>query len=71
MEVNNIMSNEAKKSSPATISKANIVSNKYPDKVASVVNGLIRLTYHESILKILLKHILFLVMLEMLLMVSL
>jgi len=45
------MSNEAKKSSPATISKANIISNKDPEKVASVVNGLIRLTYHESILQ--------------------
>ena len=45
------MSNEAKKSSPVTISKANIISNKDPEKVASVVNGLIRLTYHESILQ--------------------
>ena len=45
------MSNEAKKSSPATISKANIISNKDPEKVASVVNGLVRLTYHESILQ--------------------
>ena len=45
------MSNEAKKSSPANISKASIISNKDPEKVASIVNGLIRLTYHESILQ--------------------
>ncbi len=45
------MSNEAKKSSPATISKANIISNKDSERVASVVNGLVRLTYHESILQ--------------------
>ena len=45
------MSNEAKKSSRANISKASIISNKDPEKVASIVNGLIRLTYHESILQ--------------------
>ena len=45
------MTNEAKKSSPASISKANITSNSDPSKVASLVNGIIRLTYHESILQ--------------------
>ena len=50
-EVNNIMSNEAKKSSPASISKADVISNADPEKTASLVNGLIRLTYHESILQ--------------------
>jgi len=45
------MSNEAKKSSPASISKADVISNADPEKTASLVNGLIRLTYHESILQ--------------------
>ena len=45
------MTNEAKKSSPASISKANVTSNSDPSKVASLVNGIIRLTYHESILQ--------------------
>ena len=45
------MSNEAKKSSPASISKADVISNVDPEKTASLVNGIIRLTYHESILQ--------------------
>jgi len=45
------MTNEAKKSSPSSISKANVTSNSDPSKVASLVNGIIRLTYHESILQ--------------------
>ena len=51
MEVNNIMSNNAKKSSPASITKADVISNVDPEKTASLVNGIIRLTYHESILQ--------------------
>ena len=42
---------EAFKSQPATISKADIVSNSDTSKAASLVNGLIRLTYFESILQ--------------------
>ena len=42
---------EAFKSQPATISKADIVSNSDPEKTASLVNGIIRLTYFESILQ--------------------
>jgi len=45
------MSNEAKKSSPASISKAEVVSNVDAGKNASLVNGILRLTYHESILQ--------------------
>ena len=42
---------EAFKSQPATISKADVVSNSDPEKTASLVNGIIRLTYYESILQ--------------------
>ena len=42
---------EAFKSQPATISKAEVVSNSDPEKTASLVNGIIRLTYFESILQ--------------------
>ena len=45
------MSNAAKKSAPASITKAEVVSNKDPQKTASLVNGILRLTYHESILQ--------------------
>ena len=45
------MSNNAKKSSPASITKADVISNVNPEKTASLVNGIIRLTYHESILQ--------------------
>ena len=48
---------EAFKSQPATISKADIVSNSDPEKTASLVNGIIRLTYFESILQLSLIHI--------------
>ena len=44
---------EAFKSQPATISKADVVSNSDSEKTASLVNGIIRLTYFESILKLL------------------
>ena len=42
---------EAFNSQPATISKADVVSNSDPEKTASLVNGIIRLTYFESILQ--------------------
>ena len=42
---------EAFKSQPATISKADVVSNSDAEKTASLVNGIIRLTYFESILQ--------------------
>ena len=42
---------EAFKSQPATISKADVVSNSDTEKTASLVNGIIRLTYFESILQ--------------------
>ena len=42
---------EAFKSQPATISKADVVSNSDSEKTASLVNGIIRLTYFESILQ--------------------
>jgi len=42
---------EAFKSQPATISKADVVSNSDPDKTASLVNGIVQLTYFESILQ--------------------
>ena len=42
---------EAFKSQPATISRADVVSNSDPEKTASLVNGIIRLTYFESILQ--------------------
>ena len=45
------MSNNAKQSSPSTISKCDVTSNINPEKNISLVNGIIRLTYHESILQ--------------------
>ena len=42
---------EAFKSQPATISKADVVSNSDTEKNASLVNGIVRLTYFESILQ--------------------
>ena len=42
---------EAFKSQPATISKADVVSNSNTEKTSSLVNGIIRLTYFESILQ--------------------
>ena len=41
------MSNAAKKSAPASITKAEVVSNKDPQKTASLVNGILNLTYHD------------------------
>ena len=62
---------EAFKSQPATISKADVVSNSDTEKNASLVNGIIRLTYFESILQDSVKNLLFLVMLVMRLMENL
>ena len=45
------MSNDAKKSSPPIITKADITSNVDTEKSTSLVNGIIRMTYHESILQ--------------------
>ncbi len=42
---------EAFKSQPATISKADVVSNSDTEKTASLVNGIVQLTYFESILQ--------------------
>ena len=42
---------EAFKSQPATISKADVVSNLDTEKIASLTNGIVRLTYFESILQ--------------------
>ena len=42
---------EAFNSQPATISKADVVSNSDTEKTASLVNGVVRLTYFESILQ--------------------
>jgi len=42
---------EAFKSQPATISKADVVSNLDTEKTASLTNGIVRLTYFESILQ--------------------
>ena len=45
------MSNAAKKSAPASITKADVTSNADAGKTASIVNGIIRMTYYESILQ--------------------
>ena len=45
------MSNAAKKSAPASITKAEVTSNADVGKTASIVNGIIRMTYYESILQ--------------------
>ena len=42
---------EAFNSQPATISKVDVVSNLDTEKTASLVNGIVRLTYFESILQ--------------------
>ena len=75
MEINN-----AKKSGPSKITKADITSNfkldeqEGPNKGkplnASLVNGILRMTYYESVLQDSIKLILFMVMLVMLLKVS-
>ena len=45
------MSNAAKKSSPGSITKAEVTSNADAGKTANLVNGIIRMTYYESILQ--------------------
>ena len=45
------MSNAAKKSAPASITKAEVTSNANAGKTANLVNGIIRMTYYESILQ--------------------
>ena len=45
------MSNAAKKSAPASITKAEVTSNADARKTANIVNGIIRMTYYESILQ--------------------
>ena len=45
------MSNAAKKSAPASITKAEVTSNADAGKTANLVNGIIRMTYYESILQ--------------------
>ena len=45
------MSNAAKKSAPASITKAEVTSNVDTGKNANLVNGILRMTYYESILQ--------------------
>ena len=45
------MSNAAKKSAPASITKAEVTSNVDTGKTANLVNGILRMTYYESILQ--------------------
>ena len=45
------MSNAAKKSAPASITKAEVISNVDTEKTANLVNGILRMTYYESILQ--------------------
>ena len=45
------MSNAAKKSAPASITKAEVTSNVDTEKTANLVNGILRMTYYESILQ--------------------
>ena len=45
------MSNAAKKSAPASITKAEVTSNASAGKTANLVNGIIRMSYYESILQ--------------------
>ena len=45
------MSNAAKKSAPASITKAEVTSNVDAGKNANLVNGILRMTYYESILQ--------------------
>ena len=45
------MSNAAKKSAPGSITKAEVTSNLDAGKTANLVNGIIRMTYYESILQ--------------------
>ena len=45
------MSNAAKKSAPASITKAEVTSNADAGKTANLINGILRMTYYESILQ--------------------
>ena len=45
------MSNAAKKSAPASITKAEVASNADAGKTANLVNGILRMSYYESILQ--------------------
>ena len=45
------MSNSTQDSAPASITKADVTSNVDTEKSVSLVNGILRLTYHESILQ--------------------
>ena len=45
------MSNAAKKSAPASITKAEVTSNVDTGKTANLDNGILRMTYYESILQ--------------------
>ena len=45
------MSNAAKQSAPGSITKAEVTSNADAGKTANLVNGIIRMTYYESILQ--------------------
>jgi hypothetical protein len=45
------MSNAAKKSAPASITKAEVTSNASAGKTANLVNGILRMSYYESILQ--------------------
>ena len=45
------MSNAGKKSAPASITKAEVTSNVDTGKTANLVNGILRMTYYESILQ--------------------
>ena len=45
------MSNSTQNSAPASITKADVTSNVDTEKSVSLVNGILRLTYHESILQ--------------------
>ena len=45
------MSEGTKNSAPASITKADVISNVDTEKSVSLVNGILRLTYHESILQ--------------------
>ena len=45
------MSNSTQNSAPASITKADVTSNVDTEKSVSLVNGILRMTYHESILQ--------------------
>ena len=45
------MSNSTQDSAPASVTKADVISNVDTEKSVSLVNGILRLTYHESILQ--------------------